>query len=196
MVLNHSIMVRNEKHEILKFLIGHNSLSYTIRELSILRKINYKSAYEAIKKLENENSITLTKKGNTVLCQFKRKFNESVYLAEKSRLDELLKKKHFRTIKEELTEVKFPFIALVFGSYAKNKQTKNSDIDLLLISEHPKEIEQKLHWIPLDLHITSLTFNDFLEMLNRKSFDVVSETLKNNIILHGIEDYYRFLENV
>jgi hypothetical protein len=33
-------------------------------------------------------------------------------------------------------------------------------------------------------------------MLKTKEFSVVSEAIKNNIILVGIEDYYRLMENV
>lgn len=188
-------MGNDEKIEILKILINNNISFYSIKELSKLRKINYKSAYQAVKKLEEEKIVDVEKKGNTSLCKFNYNFNESVFLAERSRLDDFLNVKGIKTIRQELFKSKFPFIALIFGSYAKGDSNK-SDIDILLISEHPEELENNLNWLPLDLHINSITYKEFLEMFSRKSFNIVNETVKNNIILYGIEDYYRFLKDV
>ncbi|MGM5485304.1 MAG: nucleotidyltransferase domain-containing protein [Nanobdellota archaeon] len=187
-------MVKNEKIEILKILIANNSKRFTIKELSRIRNINYKSAYEAIEKLGEV--IEKEKIGNTNQCRFNNKFNKDVFLAEESRLDELLKIKGFKTIRNELMKAKFPFIAVIFGSYARGDFDKHSDIDLLLISEHPDEIENFVSWAPLNLHLTSITYDEFIEMFSRKSFNVVNETVKNHIILHNTQEYYRLINSL
>jgi len=48
----------------------------------------------------------------------------------------------------------------------------------------------------LDIHLTILNFEEFMDTAMSKEFTVVSEAMKNNIILVGIEDYYRVLNNV
>ncbi len=90
------------------------------------------------------------------------------------------------------------FILLLFGSNVKGNATKNSDIDLLLISnsEDAKAIEEKLEILPLKIHLTPITYESFIGMLKTKERTVVSEALKKNIILFGIEDYYRIIKNV
>lgn len=193
MVKNHNIMVKNELIQILKHLISNNEESFTIRELSIIRKINYKSAYEVVKKLQKDGCINIVNKGNSSLCQFNKKFTKLVYLAEKERVQDILNDSNIKIIYNELQKVKTQSIVLLFGSYVKKNNSKTSDIDLLIISDNAKVIEEKISWIPKKIDITSINYNEFDNMLKSKEFTVVSEAVKNNIILQSIEDYYRFI---
>ena len=67
----------------------------------------------------------------------------------------------------------------------------HSDIDLLLISDKPSPIRKEVDLLPLNTHLTTITYLDFMEMLKNREQTVVSEALKSNIIMFGIEDYYR-----
>lgn len=185
----------NEKIEILKLLIENQEEEFSIRQIAKKRKINYKSAYLNIQKLEKGRVITLKRKGNISLCSFNKNFSSLVYQVEYLRRGELLRNKNFKVLYNRLEKVNQQFILLLFGSYAKKNQTKHSDIDLLLITENPKPIQVEIELIPLNIHLTAITYTDFITMLKSKEFTVVSEALKHNIILFGIEDYYRFIEN-
>lgn len=186
----------NETYHILKILIKNQEEKFSIRKLSILRKINYKSAYNAIMKLNKENIIKLEKFGNTMNCSFNKNFNPLVFEVEYDRREKLLKNKNFKVIYKNLNELKFSFVALLFGSYASGKPRKSSDIDFLVISENEKEIENIISLIPLNIHLTLVSNREFFDMATSKKFNVVNEAMKKNIILIGIEDYYRLLENV
>lgn len=186
----------NEKLEILRFLIENQSDKFSIRKLSRIRKINYKSAYEALKKLENEGVVSLEKFGNSIMCSFNQHFNHTVFTVEEMRRTSLLKNSDFRVFYNRLKDIKFQFIVVLFGSYAKGTATKHSDIDLLIITERENEIESAISMIPLNIHPTIIKNKDFIEMARSKNFTVVSEAIKKNIILIGIEDYYRLMENV
>ena len=85
---------------------------------------------------------------------------------------------------------------LLFGSYAKGTKTKHSDIDLLTISENENKISSVLSILPLKIHLTVLKPVEFISMARSKEFSVVSEALKKNIILIGIDEYYRLMQNV
>ena len=98
-------------------------------------------------------------------------------------------------IYNDLNKVNVPFIALIFGSYAKGKETKHSDIALLVITEDFKPIGQVLSRFPLKIHTTDIRYRDFIEMLKSREFTVVSEAIKRNIIIIGIGEYYRVVEN-
>jgi predicted nucleotidyltransferase len=185
----------NEHIEILKFLIQNNSQSFSIRKLSKARSIDYKSAYQAVKKLEEQGVISVNRTGNNSLCRFNFRFNPSVFLAEYERRQAVLANKNILLICEELRKIPVSFIALLFGSYAKLKNTKDSDIDILAISENPSEIRQKLSLIALDIHLTVISPAEFWLMLKSREDSVVSEAIKCNLILIGIEGYYRYLEN-
>ncbi len=187
----------NETIEILKVLMGNKEVTYSIRKIALLRKINYKSAYNAVKALQKEGIIELKKVGNTVVCSFNDKFNEFVFKAEYLRREDLFRKKDFLLIYDHLAELKFPFIALLFGSHIKGTATKHSDIDLLIISsdEEAKKVDERLNLLPYNIHLTPVTYESFIRMAKSKEFTVVSEAIKKNIILLGIEDYYRLLKN-
>lgn len=185
----------NEKLNILKYLIENQTNDFSIRQLSKVRNINYKSAYNAIKKLVDEGVVDLNKKGNISLCSFNKSFGESVFLVEQSRKNHLLKDKNLKVLYSSLSAMSSQFILLLFGSYVKGTKSKNSDIDLLLISDNPKQIEDEVDLLPLNIHLTSITYIDFITMLKSKELSVVSEAIRKNIILFGIEDYYRLLQN-
>jgi len=187
----------NSNIRILMFLIGNKEKKFTIKQISENTKINYRIAYEQIMKLEKEELVKVTPIGNSKMCEFTNTFNSHVYEAEYQRKEDLFKNKDFRVIHNQLSELNFPFILLLFGSYAKGTQTKNSDIDLLLISkdEEEKIINNKLNLLPHNIHLTQVTYEAFIRMIKSKDFSVVSEAIKNNIILIGVEDYYKLLKN-
>lgn len=185
----------NERLNILRLLIENQEKTFSIRQIGIRRKINYKSAYTSLKDLAKEGVVSLKKQGNTTICSFDRHFNDSVFEVEYARLKELLKNKNFLVLYNRLASVNSQFILLLFGSYARGEETKNSDIDLLLISDNPKPAEMQISMIPLDIHLTRITYDNFRSMLRSKEFTVVSEAIKHNILLFGIEDYYRLMNN-
>ncbi len=139
--------------------------------------------------------IKVTKIGNSKICELTYNFNSQVYEAEFSRRIDLFKNKDFLVIYKRLAELNFLFIALLFGSHPKGKANKYSDIDILTIGGNEEEIKATLSLLPDKIHLTTISLKDFINMAKSKEFTVVSETIKNNIILFGIEDYYRLLKN-
>ncbi len=185
----------NETIEILKLLISQKEENLSIRKISQIREINYKSAYNALKNLEERELVNLQKTGNTTICSFNNNFSELVFQAEYSRREELFQNKDFLIIHNRLAELKFPFIALLFGSHAKGSADRHSDIDILTIGGNQKEIRATLSLLPDKIHLTAISYEEFIHMSRSKEFTAVSEATKNNIILVGIEEYYRLLKN-
>ena len=185
----------NETIEILKLLISSKEEAFSIRKISQLRGINYKSAYIALKFLAKEKIVDLKKMGNTIICTFNNNFNDLVFRAEFLRREDLFNNKDFLIIHNRLSELKFPFIALLFGSYAKGTAKKHSDIDILTIGGNEEEIEKVTSLLPDKIHLTSVSYESFIRMVKSKDMSVVSEALKKNIPLIGIEEYYRLLNN-
>ena len=185
----------NETIEILKLLISSKEEAFSIRKISQLRGINYKSAYIALKFLAKEKIVDLKKMGNTIICTFNNNFNDLVFRAEFLRREDLFKNKDFLIIHNRLSELKFPFIALLFGSYAKGTAKKHSDIDILTIGGNEEELEKVTSLLPDKIHLTSVSYESFIRMVKSKDMSVVSEALKKNIPLIGIEEYYRLIKN-
>lgn len=180
--------------KILKFLINNRNKEFSINQISKELKLNYRIAYQETHKLRD--LINIRKLGNSKQCQFNNNFNSLVLKAENERKDKILKNKDLIVINNELKKVKNPFyILLLFGSRVKENK-KSSDIDLCIISDNKKNIGQlkeSLNWLPLKLHIIDFNTEEFKQMLTSNENNVGKEILNNNILLQGIEDFYRLL---
>lgn len=189
-------MINNEL-EIVIALIEKNNERITINRLSEELNIDYKNVYNIVKRLERDNLIFLEKIGRGYQCILNKKVHPTIFEAEYQRRKKFLKQSNFRVIYKKLKNLYFPFIALIFGSYARGNETKASDIDLMVICEKGRDadIQRTISLFPLDIHLVSFNFKEFNSMVKTKEFNVVAEALVNNIILIGIEDYYRMLEN-
>jgi len=185
----------NEKLKILRMLIENQEKNLSIRQVSKLREINYKSAYNSLQKLKEEGIVDLIRIGNTINCKFNHKFDESVFLAEYDRRKDLLKNRNFKIICKDLDELPFSFIALLFGSYASKEQRRHSDVDLLVVGGDEDKIKRAVSLYPSEIHLSWVDHKDFLSMAKSREFNVVGEAMRKNIILVGIEDYYRLLQN-
>lgn len=185
------------KHKILRFLIENKERAFSMYELAKALKIDYKLIHINVKKLQDDKSIDVEDLKSQKRCSFKDNFNANVFIVESERRNNTLNKKEFKAIYDKLKIVNKQFILLLFGSNAKGTATKTSDIDLILISnsEDAKKLEEKLEVLPLKIHLTPITYESFIDMLKSNEQTVVSEALKKNIILFGIEDYYRLIQN-
>ena len=186
--------------KILKHFMENKGKEFTIKQVSEKLKINYRIAYQEIKNLEQKKLIEIKKIGNSNACSFNYVFNELSMQAEAIRKEDLLKNKNLKVIYKRIMELKHPlYILLVFGSYSGKTQTKNSDIDLCLISDSKtikKGISSILEQIPLDIHLVCFTPNEFISMLSIRKPNVGHEILKNNVILKGAEEFYGLVNYV
>lgn len=181
-------------HKILLHIIENKDKEFTIREISRILNVDYKNTYDAVMSLKD--SITINKRANSNFITFKPVLTNDVYLVENLRKERLVKNSNIRLIYNDLKKIDSPFfIAIVFGSYAKNKQTKHSDIDICIIYHH----DANKVYSALSIHnlgqIHSFNIKEFLSMIRTKSFNVGHEIVKDGIVLHGLENYYELIKD-
>ena len=189
------------KDKVLKLLLSNKREEFTIRAIAQNIKIDYKTVYLVTKQLIKTEVVNSKRAGQTVLCSINhKKFNSDIFRAETIRKDEVLVNKNihvlYNNIKEEIQEPFF--ILLLFGSYASKQQRKGSDIDLMLITDSEsinKKIKGIVSGTPLEIHLSDFKIEEFLSMLKTTDFNVGKEAFYNNVILFGIEDYYKMIEN-
>jgi predicted nucleotidyltransferase len=184
------------ENKIIKLFIEEKSPK-TIRETALKIKSDYKITHVAVQRLLGKKALLSRTIGKSVLCELNPVFyGIEIYKAEDERKEELLCNKNIKQLyKEIMSKIKTSFfVFLVFGSYAKKKQTRSSDLDLMLISSE-KGFEERvmdiISLIPVKTHALVFTEEEFARMKDSKEANVVKEAIKNNVILYGIESYYR-----
>lgn len=92
------------------------------------------------------------------------------------------------------------FIFIITGSYANGKQTKTSDIDVVIINDNSfnsKKIYAELkHACDMSIpkiHLYVFKEKEFLQMLINKKQNYGKEIAKNNLILSGANMYYKIV---
>ena len=184
------------ENKILQLLIDKNG-PFTIREIAKKIKADYKITHTAVQRLLHKNILVSKTIGKSTSCRLNGNYyGLDIYRAENGRKEALLRNNDIKGLYQEVmgkAATSF-FIFLVFGSYAKGKRTPSSDIDILLISNE-KGFEEKISGIllllPLKTHSLVFTEEEFIRMKDAKKPNVVKEAIENNIILYGVEDYYR-----
>ena len=180
--------------------------SKSLNQLSIETGLSYVTVHKLIPLLLRRGLGRLEKKGRAHLISIDFELADlekisSAMLYEKNSF--LKKHAQLLLVVKDLEEVlagKF-YILLLFGSYAKDKIKKDSDIDLFFIVPSREEVENykekiisalKLHSkIRKDFKVVAT--KDFMEMLDQK-YTVGREVFKNNLVLFGTEHYYSLVK--
>ena len=71
---------------------------------------------------------------------------------------------------------------IIFGSFAKFKADKNSDVDILIVSD--KGLKLNSHLLPNKTHVIDLTEESFIESLKQQE-PIIKEIEENHIVLNN-----------
>ncbi len=154
----------------------------------------------AIKKFKEQDLVKTKVTGD--VTEYSLNLDNNLTLSSLNLINELeIQKRKFP--KEILSEIQKRiskqtnfFILIVFGSYAKNKATEKSDLDMAVIVETEqtkKEITPLLETVkrreikPIDYHI--FTRKEFLEMLRVEAENIGKQIYKNSLIYYGFIEY-------
>jgi predicted nucleotidyltransferase len=160
--------------------------------------------HRIIKKLAQLNVVSLQEqgKGQFIKINFANELSRSLLSAANYlKREEIFNKYHsLRIIAKEFN---FNAPLLIFGSYAKQKIRKGSDIDLCVFGLKQKEekiFKRKLKEIELihNVEINCLFFRrkEFEDMLKTKSHNVGKEILLNHFVLSNADLWYNFIAEV
>ena len=173
-------------------------LSKTIRQISEVLKKPYPKVYESVHELKSGGIISIKRVGNSKVCEFS--FSEEAllmlgFLDEREALS-----KEIPNIRKIL-EIKdiFDDVVIVMGSYAKNKQAKSSDIDLVVLTKENAVKKQRLldNFTALFMprfHVIALTYDDFFKMLLDKQENYGKEVFKANLLFRNARKYYQLVK--
>ena len=179
---------------ILAQLLKDKYKTYTIRELARTINKDYKNVYEALK--AHPESIHKRTIGHSAEIQFTPHITSELIIAELTRVETITQKLHL--LVQDINNLDEPLCPIIlFGSYAKNNEHKNSDIDICIIHNNEKEaqrIELNLSIHPnIEIHI--FHYSEFIRMIDSKQFNVAQEIVKDGIPLSNIEMYYQVIRH-
>ncbi len=188
-------------YKMLNIFAENPALKFPFKDIKSLSKSKSESyTYNTLKSFVREGILIQEKVGNILLYSINNNSKAATYLAIASEYEAWNKKKiPYKDIENLISKVPTNFFTLLItGSYAKNKQTKESDIDVVIISNiEPKKIYAELkHHCEMNIppiHLYVFTEKEFLQMLLDKKPNYGKETAKNNLILFGGESYYKII---
>lgn len=170
------------RRKLLAYSFTHPNETYYVRELASLIDEDVGNLSRELRKLEEEGLYSSFSKGRTKFYALNNTYP----------LFKELKKIIFKTegIEGSLKDLIFKYkgisLAFIFGSYAKNKEKKMSDIDLILVGAFPQDeftrqirgLESKLN---REINFTSYGKEEF-DKERGKEGGFLNVVLKDSII--------------
>lgn len=161
----------------------------TAKDIEVKSGFSHETTFRLLKGLVEKKQLREKKVGKTNVYEFIRDeftYQVFVHYTSKRRLE--FKEKHlllYKRLYEFLKELQLEDfgIAIVFGSFAKGTETKNSDIDLLCITnkKNVREIAQTFKTkYNLNIQAVVVKISDF------KNMKIDNHTFWNDLIEYGI----------
>ena len=187
----HMYLKRNNELKVIALYSGNYKSEFYLRQISKLAKIPLKTCQNSLINLEKERVLKSKTEGkNKYFTLNLDNIQTKSYLlkAEIYKTDNFLEK--YPEFKTFLKSLNTNLLIIIFGSFAKFKNEKNSDLDLFIVSEN----EQKLpfHLLPYKIHQINLSEKSFKKALMEKE-TFVQEIMKNHVILNNHSSYVTIL---
>ncbi len=191
------------KNELKILELFRKDIFLKISILEIMKKIkskSYQRVYEAINLLVKKNVLSLEKIGNVSLISLKLSRETIILLGFLEETGGIKKNIPNYSKILDIKEIS-DYLILITGSYASNKFTKKSDLDLVIIVSDSESIvriqkivENKTMLFIPQIHLYVFTKKDFLEMLENKEENYGKEIIKNKIILKNAQIFYELVK--
>jgi predicted nucleotidyltransferase len=190
-------MLKKNEFQILEKLFTDLEEELSINQIAVSLNQKYPQAYKTVLSLQKRGLITLKKIGKSKIVKLNMtSFNNEFVQVELQRTIHF-KNKKIKEIQEILSRIDLHFTCILFGSYARNENKNNSDIDLLFIIDladtdrFKEKIKTELILYNVDIEV--ITKESLFEMWSSNKLSVGKELLKNHIILIGHDYFVRIL---
>ncbi len=184
--------------KIVDLLARNLEKKFTINEVARVLKEHYSLVHRIVNRLLEKGIIAKEKIGKSYICSLNLD-NENtpilIQLSEADKRDNFLNSdKELKLILEDFAksvESQVNMVSMVlFGSYAKHNATKESDIDILLISREKAGIDKVTRGMYAkygkEINTIVMSPNDFRK---QKHKDLIKEIINNHYIIYGIEKF-------
>lgn len=178
---------RNKELEVLVLFTGNYERDLYLREISKLSKIPLKTTQNILKSLEQNKILKSTQRGKNKYFSLNRaNMQTNFYILQTEIHKTEIFLERYPQFKTFLKEIAIHNPIIVFGSFAKFTAGKNSDVDILTISE--KEPKLPSHLLPNKIQVINLSESNFTESLEKQE-ELIKEIEENHIILNNHSFY-------
>ncbi len=196
-------MISNEKIKLLEVWRKNPFRELSIAEIMKETKKKTKTwVFNALRLLADNNILNSTRKANLDLYSLNLKNPLSYQFLQYLEAQNNLNFSQLKVISEIIEKIPVKNCSIiVFGSYAENKQTKNSDLDICILIEN-KEVEKKIkpyvnemklnYPIKIDEHY--ITFEDFVKMFLHGEENLSKQIFIKRKLFYNSEIYYQLLK--
>lgn len=182
---------RNKELDILVLYLGSYNKQFYLREISKLTKIPLKTTQNLLSYLEKKNIIKSTKHGKNKYFRLNLDNIESKFYLLQSEIHRtLLFIDKYPQIKIFLKDFKTNIPLIIFGSFARFKADKDSDLDFLIIVKKKQKLP--LHLLPYKIHKIMLSESSFVKALKKQEI-LIKELEENHIILNNHSFYINIM---
>lgn len=187
----------DNKQRIINYLGKNLGKRFTMHELSKLVSIPYASFYRTVQRMNDILDVEVVGKAKTVRLKTRNPVVKAhlIVSSDEEKKEFLLKQP---VIKKIVNEIETQDIVILFGSYAKGKETEKSDVDLLVVNKNGKKsISFSKYEVLFRKKINPLfiTAKEFKKMLQDKEENVGKQALKDHIILNNPEWFWGLVLN-
>jgi predicted nucleotidyltransferase len=183
---------------IIDLLARNTERKFTINEIAKSLEEYYSFVHRTINKLIKDCVIIKEKAGRSYLCSINLSDEKAIALIQ---LSEIEKRDEFYISNKELKVILDDFVksaesafnpisVVLFGSYAKGTETKDSDIDILSISKTKNGFDRLVRDIyskyGKEINMIAMTPDDFRR---QKDEALIKEIIKEHYILFGFEKF-------
>ena len=178
---------RNKELDVISLYSRNYKTRFYLRQISKLAKLPLKTCQNVLIALEKKKILKSHVEGKNKYFSLNLdniQAKSILLQAEIYKTDIFLEKySQFKTFLKELN-TNIPII--IFGSFAKLTADKNSDLDLLILSE--KEQKLPFYLLPYKVHKINLSENSFIKAVKEQE-TLIKEVEENHIILNNHSFY-------
>ncbi len=178
---------RNKELEIVTLYTSNYKAEFYLRQIAKLTKLPLKTCQNTLYNLEKEKILKSKVDGkNKYFSLNLDNIQTKSYLlqAEIFKLDNFLN--HYPEFKTFLKSIHSNIPIIIFGSFAKMKADKDSDLDMLVLSKEEQKFPN--HLITHKIHQINLSEDSFKKAINEKE-TIIKEIEENHIILNNPSSY-------
>ncbi len=178
---------RNKELEVIALYTSNYKAEFYLRQIAKLAKLPLKTCQNTLVNLEKEKILKSKIEGkNKYFSLNLDNIQTKSYLlqAEIFKLDNFLN--HYPEFKTFLKSIHSNIPIIIFGSFAKMKADKDSDLDLLVLSKEEQKFPS--HLISHQIHQINLSEDSFKKAIKEKE-TIIKEIEENHIILNNPSSY-------